>query len=173
MKRFINNLLLVSTFALLFGSCKKDEVKAVLTVPGSIPSFTSSASSVVLSSTNDSTTVVKFNWLSPYYGFSAVVSYTLYFDLPADTSGANAWANAIKVTTATNANQQAYLGNTPIYLGGDLIVAIDNDRVTSPQDVSEIMDRHQAGDTVTVTFFRGSRKMTAKLTLAEAHSVSV
>jgi S1-C subfamily serine protease len=69
--------------------------------------------------------------------------------------------------------QQAYLGNTPIYLGGDLIVAIDNDRVTNPQDVSEIMDRHQAGDTVTVTFFRGSRRMTAKLTLAEAHSVSI
>ncbi len=70
-------------------------------------------------------------------------------------------------------NQQAYLGNTPIYLGGDLIVAIDEDRVTSPQDISEIMNRHQAGDTVTVTFYRGARKMTAKLTLGEAHSVSV
>jgi S1-C subfamily serine protease len=69
--------------------------------------------------------------------------------------------------------QQAYLGNTPIYLGGDLIVAIDNDRVTNPQDVSEIMDRHQAGDSVTLTFYRGSRKMTVKLTLGEAHSVSV
>jgi S1-C subfamily serine protease len=69
--------------------------------------------------------------------------------------------------------QQAYLGNTPIYLGGDLIVAIDEDRVTSPQDISEIMDHHQAGDIVTVTFYRGSRKMTAKLTLGEAHSVSV
>ena len=69
--------------------------------------------------------------------------------------------------------QQAYLGNTPIYLGGDLIVAIDGDRVTNPQDISEIMDRHQAGDSVTVTFFRGSRKMTVKLTLGEAHSVSV
>jgi S1-C subfamily serine protease len=69
--------------------------------------------------------------------------------------------------------QQAYLGNTPIYLGGDLIVAIDNDRVTNPQDIAEIMDRHQASDIVTVTFFRGSRKMTAKLTLGEAHSVSV
>ena len=45
-------------------------------------------------------------------------------------------------------NQQAYLGNTPIYLGGDLIVAIDEDRVTSPQDISEIMDHHQAGDTL-------------------------
>ena len=70
-------------------------------------------------------------------------------------------------------NQQAYVGNTPIYLGGDLIVAIDNDRVTSPQDISEIMDRHQAGDAVTVTFYRGARKITVKLTLGEAHSVSV
>jgi S1-C subfamily serine protease len=68
--------------------------------------------------------------------------------------------------------QQAYLGNTPIYLGGDLIVAIDEERVTNPQDISEIMDRHQAGDTVTVTFYRGSRKLTLKLTLGEAHSVS-
>jgi S1-C subfamily serine protease len=69
--------------------------------------------------------------------------------------------------------QQAYLGNTPIYLGGDLIIGIDEDRVTNPQDVSEIMDRHQAGDTVTVTFYRGSRRMTAKLMLGEAHSTSV
>ncbi len=69
--------------------------------------------------------------------------------------------------------QQALLGNTPIYLGGDLIVAIDDDRVTNPQDISEIMDRHQAGDTVTVTFFRGTRRMTAKLLLGEARSTSV
>src|SRR6204780_2895794 len=69
-------------------------------------------------------------------------------------------------------NPEAYLGNTPIYLGGDLIVAIDEDRVPSPQDISEIMDHHQAGDTVTVTFYRGSRKMTAKLTLGEADTVS-
>jgi S1-C subfamily serine protease len=69
--------------------------------------------------------------------------------------------------------QQAYLGNTPIYLGGDMIVAIDEDRVTNPQDISEIMDRHQAGDTVTVTFFRGSRRMQVKLLLGEAHATSV
>ncbi len=69
--------------------------------------------------------------------------------------------------------QQAYLGNTPIYLGGDLIVGIDDQRITNPQDISEIMDRHQAGDTVTLTFFRGSKRMTAKLTLGEAHSTSV
>ena len=70
-------------------------------------------------------------------------------------------------------NQQAYVGNTPIYTGGDFIVAIDDDRVNNPQDISEIMDRHQAGDVVTVTFYRGTKKMTAKLTLGEARSVSV
>jgi S1-C subfamily serine protease len=70
-------------------------------------------------------------------------------------------------------DQKAYLGNTPIYIGGDLIVAIDDDRVTNPQDISEIMDRHQAGDQVTVTFYRGRRKMTVKVTLGEARSVSV
>jgi S1-C subfamily serine protease len=69
--------------------------------------------------------------------------------------------------------QQAYLGNTPIYLGGDLIVGIDGERVTNPQDITEIMDRHQAGDTVTLTFFRGSKRMSIKLILGEAHSTSV
>jgi S1-C subfamily serine protease len=65
-------------------------------------------------------------------------------------------------------NQQAYLGNRPIMLGGDLIVAIDGDQVTDPQDISIIMDRHQAGDTVSVTIFRGQKQMTYKLILGEA-----
>jgi S1-C subfamily serine protease len=65
-------------------------------------------------------------------------------------------------------NQQAYLGNTPIMVGGDLIVAIDGQQVTDPQDISTIMDKHQAGDTVEVTVFRGRRQMTLKLILGEA-----
>jgi S1-C subfamily serine protease len=68
--------------------------------------------------------------------------------------------------------QRAYLGNTPIYLGGDLIVAIDSQQVTSSQDISQIMDTHHTGDTVTVTFFRGQRKMTVSVTLGEAGQMS-
>jgi S1-C subfamily serine protease len=63
--------------------------------------------------------------------------------------------------------QQAYLGNTPIYLGGDLIIAIDGRQVTSAQDLSQIMDEHKTGDTVTVTFLRGQQKMSAKVVLEE------
>jgi len=69
-------------------------------------------------------------------------------------------------------NQQAYVGNTPIMLGGDLIVAIDGQQVTDTQDINAIMDKHQAGDTVSVTFYRGRKQITLKLILGEARGVA-
>jgi S1-C subfamily serine protease len=69
-------------------------------------------------------------------------------------------------------NQQAYVGNTPIMLGGDLIVGIDGQEVADPQDINAIMDKHQAGDTISVTILRGNRQMTVKLILGEAHGTS-
>jgi len=69
-------------------------------------------------------------------------------------------------------NEQAYLGNQPIMIGGDLIIAIDGQKVTDPQDVSELMDKHQAGDTVSVTVVRGRKEMTLKLILGEARGQS-
>jgi S1-C subfamily serine protease len=70
-------------------------------------------------------------------------------------------------------NQQAYVGNTPIMLGGDLIVAIDGQQVTDPQDISAIMDKHQPGDMVTVTVLRGQRQLSFKVTLGEARDANV
>lgn len=67
-------------------------------------------------------------------------------------------------------NQTAYLGNMQIYLGGDLIVGVDDQEVSSPQDIDEILVRHQVGDVLTVTFYRGQRRLTARLTLGEAGS---
>jgi S1-C subfamily serine protease len=69
-------------------------------------------------------------------------------------------------------NQQAYVGNTPIMMGGDLIVAIDDQQVTDPQDISAIMDKHQAGDTVSVTVLRARRQITVKLMLGEARDTN-
>jgi S1-C subfamily serine protease len=69
-------------------------------------------------------------------------------------------------------NQQAYVGNMPIMLGGDLIVAVDGQEVNDPQDINALMDKHQAGDTITVTFYRGRREMTLKLILGEARDQS-
>ncbi|HVP42530.1 MAG TPA: trypsin-like peptidase domain-containing protein, partial [Terriglobales bacterium] len=48
-------------------------------------------------------------------------------------------------------SERAYIGNIPIMLGGDLIVAIDGQDVVDQQDLSHVMNSHRAGDTVTVT----------------------
>ncbi|HET7206454.1 MAG TPA: trypsin-like peptidase domain-containing protein [Terriglobales bacterium] len=64
--------------------------------------------------------------------------------------------------------EPAYLGNTRIALGGDLIVAIDGQSVTDQQDLAHVMNRHRAGDSVHITFYRGKRKMEADVVLGEA-----
>jgi S1-C subfamily serine protease len=65
-------------------------------------------------------------------------------------------------------NQQAYVGNQPIVLGGDFIVAIDGHEVTDPDEITALMEKHQPGDSVTVTFYRGKKQITLKLTAGEA-----
>jgi S1-C subfamily serine protease len=64
-------------------------------------------------------------------------------------------------------NQHAYIGNTPVVIGGDLIVAIEGETVSDQQDLANVMNKHRAGDTVTVSIFRGKRKMDVKLVLQE------
>lgn len=65
-------------------------------------------------------------------------------------------------------NEPAYLGNTPIRVGGDLIVAIDGQEIQDLRDISNLMNSKKAGDTVTVTVYRGKRKMDVRVTLGEA-----
>ena len=64
--------------------------------------------------------------------------------------------------------QRAYLGNIPIMLGGDLIVAIDGEKIESQQDLAQVMNNHRAGDTVKVTFYRGKTKTEVNVVLGEA-----
>jgi S1-C subfamily serine protease len=64
--------------------------------------------------------------------------------------------------------ERAYLGNTPIYVGGDLIVQIDGQEIETPQDIANVLDTHHAGDTVKVTVYRGKQKLTLNVTLDES-----
>jgi len=65
-------------------------------------------------------------------------------------------------------NERAYLGNIPIMLGGDLIVAIDGQNIQDQQDLAQVMNAHRAGDSVKVTVYRGKQKMELTVTLGEA-----
>ena len=64
--------------------------------------------------------------------------------------------------------ERAYLGNTPIMIGGDLIVAIDGEKIDSQQLLAQIMNKHRAGDTVKVTIFRGKKQLEVSVVLGEA-----
>jgi S1-C subfamily serine protease len=65
-------------------------------------------------------------------------------------------------------SERAFLGNTPIMLGGDLIIAIDDQKIENQQDLSQAMNNHRAGDTVKITIYRGKKKMDATVVLGEA-----
>ena len=64
--------------------------------------------------------------------------------------------------------QRAYMGNTPVMLGGDLIVAVDGQEITTPQDLSGALNAHRAGDAISVTVYRGQRRMEVRVTLSDA-----
>jgi S1-C subfamily serine protease len=64
--------------------------------------------------------------------------------------------------------EHAYLGNIPIMVGGDLIVAIDGQAVQDQQALSQVMNNHRAGDTVRLTIYRGKKKMDVSVALGEA-----
>jgi S1-C subfamily serine protease len=65
-------------------------------------------------------------------------------------------------------SERAYLGNTPIMTGGDLIIAVDGKRIQSQQDLAQVMNNHRAGDTVVVTIYRGKQKIDLNVVLGEA-----
>jgi len=65
-------------------------------------------------------------------------------------------------------NERAYLGNMAITLGGDLIVAIDGQKIEDQDDLTQMMDNHRAGDSVKVTIYRGKKKMDVTVELGEA-----
>ncbi|MFL6389649.1 MAG: S1C family serine protease [Terriglobales bacterium] len=68
--------------------------------------------------------------------------------------------------------ERAYVGNYPIMLGGDLVVAIEGQPIEDQQDLSHVMQNHRSGDTVTVTIYRGKKRMDIKVVLGEARIVA-
>ncbi len=61
----------------------------------------------------------------------------------------------------------AEAGMRRIMIGGDLIVGIDGQKVANEFDVNVILNRKRPGDTVTVTIYRGSKKLDIAVKLGE------
>src|SRR5438270_6098920 len=61
----------------------------------------------------------------------------------------------------------AAAGMRRIYIGGDVIVPTDNQKVASQLDVNLLLNHKRPGDNVTVTLFRGGKKMDVAVKLGE------
>jgi len=61
----------------------------------------------------------------------------------------------------------AQAGMRRFYIGGDVIVAIDAQKVASQFDVNLVLNHHRPGDTVNVTVYRGGKKMDISVKLGE------
>jgi S1-C subfamily serine protease len=61
-------------------------------------------------------------------------------------------------------------GMRRIHIGGDVIVAIDGHKVAGQLDVNVVLNRKRPGDTVSVTVYRGGKKMDIPVKLGESTS---
>ena len=61
----------------------------------------------------------------------------------------------------------AQAGMQRIAIGGDVIVAVDGTKVASPVDLNIVLNRKRPGDTVTLTIYRGDKKMEVGVKLGE------
>ena len=64
----------------------------------------------------------------------------------------------------------AQAGMRRIAIGGDVIVAIDGQKVASQIDVNVVLNHKRPGDTVVVSFYRGGKKMDLSVKLSERTS---
>src|SRR5579864_9154746 len=61
----------------------------------------------------------------------------------------------------------AQAGMRRFYIGGDVLTAIDGQKIASPLDVNLVLNKKRPGDEVTVHLFRGGKPMEIKVKLAE------
>ncbi|MFP4425348.1 MAG: S1C family serine protease [Spirochaetaceae bacterium] len=63
--------------------------------------------------------------------------------------------------------QAVRYGGTVIYLGGDIIVAVDDQRVESIANLYEALEDNRPGDTVEVEYIRNGNRRTTEVTLSD------
>jgi S1-C subfamily serine protease len=64
-------------------------------------------------------------------------------------------------------DRAAQAGMRRITIGGDVIVGIDGQKVSNQFDVNVILNRKRPGDTVTITIYRGAKKLDVAVKLGE------
>lgn len=107
-------------------------------------------------------------------GYSIFPEFADRFELPVDHGmlivrvDADGAADAAGLRGAT---RQAYVGRTPIYLGGDIIVGLNEYHIDSNETLLEVLEtKMRVGDEVTLTYYRDGQQQQATAVLGEEAS---
>ena len=110
----------------------------------------------------------------PYLGVDAVQ----LTDYPGDAAILGVEPKGLLVIRVTQGSPAASAGIQPtragvlrgrrVPVGGDIITAFDGKEVNSSTELGTAIDRHKAGDRVTLTILRGNQKIQIPITLQEA-----
>jgi len=68
------------------------------------------------------------------------------------------------------ARRRVIVGNYEIYVGGDLIMAIDGQPITGPNDLTRLLRKKRPGDTVELSIYRDGRRLKVKVELGGGRS---
>ena len=79
--------------------------------------------------------------------------YQYYYRLPA----------GLYISRVEEGSYAAYYGIEP----GDILIAVDDTRVTDMDDLNTFLYNHQVGDVVTAVIYRGGQQYNVELTLTE------
>ena len=80
---------------------------------------------------------------------------------PADRAGLN------------GGDRYAIISGMQVIIGGDLIVTIDNEKITDNRRLVSILNRKKIGQAITVEFYRGKSLMKVEIVLAERESAPI
>lgn len=111
MKKFIDKSLILLMSVVLFSACKKEVVLTYLDVVSFPPSLTASATNITLNANNADSSLITFRWPAVTFKIAAPVTYKIQFDVPADTIGTTAWANAITVEAGNDILGKSFKGS--------------------------------------------------------------
>jgi starch-binding outer membrane protein SusE/F len=111
MKKHLNIFLAFITAVSMFFACDDDPTLTVLetvTFPA-VPDV--SADEIVITEENKIETLLQVSWEEVVFPVKGPVTYTLQFETPSDTSGSNAWAEAVKREIGEDLLSASYSGD--------------------------------------------------------------
>ena len=119
--------------------------------------------------------LIKYGYVRrPYLGIEAIQ----LSDYPGDAAKLGIEPKGLLVYSVSQGSPAALAGIKPaqvgiyrgrqVLTGGDVIVLFDNKEVNTSAELASVIDRHKAGDRVTITVLRGNQKIQVPVSLQEA-----